>query len=714
MRKANSDFKTAFISEAGAGVVNNDYFAFVELDEYACYVVADGLYEMEDAEGAKLAIETVIQKFHEHPSMQKHVLHGYLAAANKRLIAAEKKRISMKASVTVVVTNYEKMRYACAGNTRMYLYRSGEAMVHSTDMTLAQAELEKEDASPDLLSIHRERNNLYCFLGQPSGFAPYISEKIKLKESDIITLFTRGIWEYIDDGELQDVFGDTTDDPQESVDTVEELLLSRQPEDLENYTVAAIFINQVFHDPKIRKRIKKIIILSAIVVAVAVIIIVIVLLYQRDRREKREAMETALSSAEVFIEHDNYTKALDEAEAAYALAEKLKDKDMQADIDDYIKLAESILKADELLKNGDYAEAQEAYLAAEEYAMRLNQAGLSYIEKKLESTREYMRFYDFMELGDTLLELGDLSGALEQYRQARDLASTLFFPAGKQQALDGIERVYSQMTDEEAAAQKKADAEQAAEKAKEEEAKETAAQAAAKDAEKKEQEEKEKADEVKSADELLSQGDGYYGQGDYAQAKTYYQLARNKYSKLQDTTGVTMADSKIKLADQKIAEAAEQKKLAEGYVKKGDEALAAKDYVEARKNYNLAKQLYQNLNLVTETANVEEKLETVAAAAEKQEMEEQAKKDEINRETQAAAELLTKGDTSFKNEDYTSARTYYQLARDKYEKIGDNAGKALADVKISEAEDALTAETSRSLVFSNSYGETGMENGYGY
>lgn len=694
MRKANADFKTAFLSEAGARVVNNDYFGFVELDEYACYVIADGLYELEDAESARLAVETIIMKFQEHPSISRHALQGCLTAANKRLVEAEKKRISMKASVTVVVTDYEKMRYASAGNTRLYLYRSGAVEAHSRDMSLGQAELENENASPDLLSIHRERNNLYCYLGQSSGFAPYVSETIKLKESDIITLLTRGIWEHIDDGELQDVFGDTTDDPQESVDIVEELLLSRQPENLDNYTIAAIFINQVFHDPKKRKRLKKIIIIAAIVLAVAVIIVVIVLLYQRDQREKREAMESALDNAVVFIGHDNYTKALSEAEAAYELAEKVKDKEKQADIDDYIKLAESILKADELLKNGDYTGAQEAYLTAQEYAMRLNQVGLTYIEKKLELTREYMRFYDFMELGDTLCELGENNGALEQYRQARDLASALFYPDGKRQALDGIERVYAQMTDEEAAQQKKADAEQAAEKAKTDEAKETAAQAAAKDAETKEKEEKQKADEAGSADELLSQGDGYYGQGEYGQAKTYYQLARNKYSKLQDSTGVTMADSKIKLADQKLAEIADQKKLVEGYVKKGDDAFAAKDYVEAKKYYNLAKQLYQNMNAVTQAAAVEEKLENVIAAVEKQEIDAQAKKVELDREVQAAADLLTKGDTAYTNENYTSAKTYYQLAKDKYEKIGDISGKALADKKIEEAEDALMKELS--------------------
>lgn len=43
MRKDNSVFKTKFISEPGSFLRNADYFAFVELQDYACYCIADGI-----------------------------------------------------------------------------------------------------------------------------------------------------------------------------------------------------------------------------------------------------------------------------------------------------------------------------------------------------------------------------------------------------------------------------------------------------------------------------------------------------------------------------------------------------------------------------------------------------------------------------------------------------------------------------------------------
>ena len=51
MRKQNSEFLTAFISEASRKIKNTDYFGFVELDNYACYVIADGITNMREASG---------------------------------------------------------------------------------------------------------------------------------------------------------------------------------------------------------------------------------------------------------------------------------------------------------------------------------------------------------------------------------------------------------------------------------------------------------------------------------------------------------------------------------------------------------------------------------------------------------------------------------------------------------------------------------------
>ena len=114
MRKQNSDFEARFISEEGSRLKNRDYFGYVELDEFACYVIADGITEVTDVESARLAIETVILSFQENPSLSKRTVKRLLKRANRALLGKESDR-RLKASITVVVTDYQKMRYAMWG-----------------------------------------------------------------------------------------------------------------------------------------------------------------------------------------------------------------------------------------------------------------------------------------------------------------------------------------------------------------------------------------------------------------------------------------------------------------------------------------------------------------------------------------------------------------------------------------------------------------------
>ena len=101
MRKQNSTFKTAFLSEAGSKLENDDYFAYVELDRYACYVIADGADERLGAESARLATQTIILAFQEHPSLAKRAVASYLRAADRALSNADS-RERLKASVTEI------------------------------------------------------------------------------------------------------------------------------------------------------------------------------------------------------------------------------------------------------------------------------------------------------------------------------------------------------------------------------------------------------------------------------------------------------------------------------------------------------------------------------------------------------------------------------------------------------------------------------------
>ena len=362
MRKQNSDFEARFISEEGSRLKNRDYFGYVELDEFACYVIADGITEVTDVESARLAIETVILSFQENPSLSKRTVKRLLKRANRALLGKESDR-RLKASITVVVTDYQKMRYGYVGNTRLRMYRGGAVYRQTRDMSLAQEMVEQEKIAKDELMQHEERNNLYAYLGQ-KNFKPVVSKKIKLAETDMIALYTRGIWENVDEAELDDVFAEADNEVQTTVDNIEDLLLSRQPENLDNYTLAVIFVNKVYQNPEKRKRIKKIVMITVIVV-IAAIVIGVVLWFLRDRKVQRtEDMNYHFTNTVEYINTGNYVRAKEECEQAQKLAEKLKNSSMRNRLQEYSFVIETVILADESYSSADYEAAEEYYLSA--------------------------------------------------------------------------------------------------------------------------------------------------------------------------------------------------------------------------------------------------------------------------------------------------------------------------------------------------------------
>lgn len=455
MRKQNSVFKTAFTSEADKNLKNTDSFGYVELDKYACYVIADGIDDQVDGMSAKLAVDTIISAFTEAPSMRKGALRRYLRSANKALLTADSK-MRLKASVTVVVTNYVKMRYGQAGNTRFRLYRDGFLRAQSRDQSLSMDLVKAEKLEPDKLTQHQERHNLYCYLGQDKDFRPFISKKLKLSDSDAAALMTRGVWEHLDDGLLKDAFADASDEPQETVDAVEDLLLSMQPKDLGAYTFATIFFNKTYNDPNRKRKIKRAIMIAIPIILVLVVVAVILAVYFHNRQKKIDSMEQSFYDTIEYIQADNYVRAKEECQKALDLAEGLSDKEIQEDAGNYMKLIESVIAGDDALTGGEYSDAQRNFLNARNRTRYADNLGLDYIDDRLEQTSQYMSVYELISLGDTLAQGQQYDKAEEQYLTAKALAAQLYFDTGRDDAMAALEQMYADQSEQQAQEDEKA------------------------------------------------------------------------------------------------------------------------------------------------------------------------------------------------------------------------------------------------------------------
>lgn len=597
MRKQNSTFKTKFISEAGSELGNQDYFAFVELERYACYVLADGLNDVPDAGSAEKAAHAVILAFQEHPSLGKRAVRTYLEAANRALAEADS-RERLKASVMVVVSDYGKIRYGYAGNTRLRLYRDGVVREQSRDMSLGMDLTREKNLNQDALARHEERNNLYAYAGQGAGFHSFVSQKIRLNNGDILALYTRGIWENLDDGELDDVFSEAKDDPQKSLDQVEDLLLSRQPERLENYTFAAVFADKVFVDPNQKRRVKKIVTIGiAVVVAVLAVVMVCWLLSYRRRNWIWE-MEQHFGNAMEYLQDANFVRAGEECGEAIKLARKLRLKKEERDLSDYEKLIEALEDAEERLEEGKYQEAQEAYVTAKERSRYADRIVDEYIDKKLLLIQDYLSVFDYIQLGDRLAMQGEYERAEEKYLQARNLATRSYFEEGRQDALDCLNVLYENRG-----------------KAEEQQREETL----------------KKVGSETGAAGMVSEGDKAFTEGDYEGAKTYYAMALEKYRELGDKAHEELIEEKIHSSGEKSKENKEKEKQAEAYLDTGKEQEEKGERLEAKRQYLLAKNLYRELKKDEKVMEVDGRIEVLEAALEKEREEKEDGENTENR-----------------------------------------------------------------------------------
>lgn len=577
MRKQNSEFITAFTSEADNDLKNTDYFGFVELDDFACYVIADGIDDQTDAISAKLAVATAVSAFTESPSMSKRTMASCLKAANNALLTA-KSKMKLKASIIVILTNYAKMRYGQAGNIRLRLYRDGFLKLQSTDQSLTLDMVKEERVTLDKVAEHEERNNLYAYLGQKQEFHPYISKKIKLSNADAISLYTRGIWEHIDETELKDVFVEATNDPEKTVGNVEELLLSRQPKDLNKYTFAVLFINKIFTNPNKKRKIKRMIMIAIPILILIATLTVILVIRHTIKMDNITKMEQGYTNTIEYIQADNYIRAEEECKEAHKVADRLKDRMMQSELGDCLKLIEAVIKADKLLDDKKYEDAQKAYKEADIRARYVDNLGIDYIKRRLDQTANYLSVYDLINLGDTLAQNFQYDKAEQKYLQAKNLAGKIYFDEGRKAAITAMDNLYAGQK-----AQTEADSEQA----------------------------KQQLGLQDAGANYVAKGDEAYAQGDYGSAKVYYTSAQQKYTQLGDDVQKGAMDTKLQAAENMIAAQEKQLQEAEGYMSQAANSKESKNYNSAKKYYLLAKDIYASLKMDNKVNEVERKMEVL-------------------------------------------------------------------------------------------------------
>lgn len=644
LRKLGSEFTTKFISEAGTKPKNKDYFGFVEMDNFACWAIAETYDNDDEVISAKLAVDTVLDLFTKKPTLSKGKLKSYVKEAHRQL-KDQSGKFQLKASILIVATNYKKMRYANCGNCRLYLFRGDNLILKSHDQSLYQNMIDEGEIPDDDERGIEESRNLFNYLGKHSSVKVEVSKKIVLYDEDILLLATWGFWEKIASLEILDAIDGVTD-PIEFLDDLQDLFLSKQEKQISNYTMVSVFASKTFKEKSNKKKIIKIVLLVTVIL---LIIGIILFIYFRKARIKRTELINSVIEYElqgdIYIEDVNYERALAEYDSGIKESKSLKEtrgkkgeenKIIKDSITTKQRVSQLIVDGDVLFAKGKYAEAKLSYEKA------LKEAKYDYdfydiidikeINKKIELCDDYAYTEDLIGLADYQAGLEQNEQALESYEEARKIAARSKNKAAEQDIRLKMETLKSQI---------KAEA-----KAQEEEEREKAEQA--------------KEDRIKAIEITALEGDMAATNGDYSKAIDTYAKARNSFMEAQEIDKAVEMEEKIAAVTAKIKEEedGEQISIAEGYIQIGDGYMLENKFDSAITNYKLAKDIYSGIKYTDGITNVNELISD--ANAKKKEFEIAEKLIEIGLIEDSGDKLLKEQNYSGAKEQYRQAQILYQ------------------------------------------------------
>lgn len=598
MRNLNSKLVMDFISEQGYDSIEKTYVAYTPLEKYVCIAVAESYDNETEENSAQLAVEAVLTAFEKKPSLKR--LPEYIRYANEQILL-HSTRSQLKVSITVLVSDYTRMRYAYCGNTRLYILYENIFTHISRTQTKFQQQLESDgEQPPELEEIH----NLTEYLGREKRVRPFVSKTMELTEGSTILFATSNLWGRLSEIEILDAY-EYTKTGKEFLEILQELLLSLQEEHdqrMGSFTAAFLYIEKTFkEDIQKKKKRKRMILMVIVILAVILIIISIVILCIRalDRKKIKE-VETCDKRGTRYMNYTNYNKALTEYEQAVEKAEGLSLNNWQY-IEEKRELLETVTDREAILTL--YQEAEAAYQAGEyEQALKLYtqiQKEAVYqgfdtlsadAKKKTEEITVRMQIMQYISLGDMYQSTEDYDEALFQYNRALSELSKMI---DLQMQGDVQAKIFAIRQTQKENAQAEQEAQQEAQQQKEEE--EAAQKAAAAD----------KA--VIKINTYIANANSALEEGRTRRARELYKQALSRYNKFTGSgedadklyKDITALGQAITEAEVKAVEEEQEEQLAQAakYVLQAKEAARDGDIGIAKQLYEDALAVYRELNI---------------------------------------------------------------------------------------------------------------------
>lgn len=640
-RKDTSEFITKCLSSSGSFKKNRDFSGFITLDNFGCWVIVDGIDSSDEENSAQKVASSIIEDFTQKPGLSRKLVKKYIKNAHNSLLEFNGKS-KLRASLTLVISDYNKLILGTVGNTRAYHYRK-EKLIHKTkDHSISQLMSELGDISQDKANKNKYRNLLYSYLGCEEKFRMNVSPRIKLQDDDLLLMSTEGMWENVEEEHITNIVRASMD-AEEIIENLEHSILENERGNLNNYTIMSLAIPKVFNkkEQKIKiqdekppkkinfdflknKHVKKILMITLLALVAGIGLYIKKNIDNKAKllANKQQVEEIKIQKEEKandILQAGDLKNALKEFEEA---REKFKDDPEKIkEIDEKIVKIKAEISLQELEQQGDKNfESKDYEGALNKYSQALNiakthQVGNSVsLEDKVNHSKDIMKFMALEKSGDEAL-------GKQKYEEAKGIFDNIISTADPNKFSEIIERSKQKNLSLEKIADaiiierqgldfyKRARYEQA--KAKFNQAFGIYSEVGMEQKKREMKSHLAEIEELQLQEETLKEGKSLEEAGDkeiekknYNQAKAKYEESIKKYEFIGNSRNVAIVNNKIL-----NIELLKKYDNAREIEKEGDVLYSNKRYKRAIEKFEEAKKIYGELNKPEDFAAMNEKIE---------------------------------------------------------------------------------------------------------
>lgn len=235
------EIKVACLCSTGGRPINDDTVMHWSTADGKYVYVGDGLGGYAGGQQASQAAGRALQEASmESPLLDKEKMYNAWSMAEQAVKQTQIQRQGvMKTTLVFLAMEGTTARWMHVGDSRLYRFQNGKLVKQTMDHSVSQMAVLMGDITPQQIRFHEDRNRVLRALGGDNAKADISPETELTAGVDAFLMCTDGFWEYVYEPEMEQLLQES-DTPEQWLEQMEKILLTRVPSDNDNYTAAAV------------------------------------------------------------------------------------------------------------------------------------------------------------------------------------------------------------------------------------------------------------------------------------------------------------------------------------------------------------------------------------------------------------------------------------------------------------------------------------------